>query len=144
MKKAKKTLRLSPLRARLCCKNGLRVTQIANGFLNTRRRASRRPSRILPSPSAKLSAKSGEPWAGRKVILNLPNTVEACTPNLYADQIEYFCRKLSCRKDVIISVHTHNDRGCAVAASELAVMAGADASKAPCLAMANAPATWTS
>ena len=67
-----------------------------------------------------------QPWAGRKVILNLPHTVEACTPNLYADQIEYFCRKLSCRKDVIISVHTHNDRGCAVAASELAVMAGAD------------------
>lgn len=67
-----------------------------------------------------------QPWAGRKVILNLPNTVEACTPNLYADQIEYFCRKLSCRKDVVISVHTHNDRGCAVAASELAVMAGAD------------------
>ena len=67
-----------------------------------------------------------QPWAGRKVILNLPNTVEACTPNCYADQIEYFCRKLSCRKDVVISVHTHNDRGCAVAASELAVMAGAD------------------
>ena len=67
-----------------------------------------------------------QPWAGRKVILNLPNTVEACTPNLYADQIEYFCRKLSGRKDVVISVHTHPDRGCAVAASELAVMAGAD------------------
>ena len=67
-----------------------------------------------------------QPWAGRKVILNLPNTVEACTPNLYADQIEYFCRHLPCRKDVIISVHTHNDRGCAVAASELAVMAGAE------------------
>jgi len=67
-----------------------------------------------------------QPWAGRKVILNLPHTVEACTPNLYADQIEYFCRHLSCREHVTISVHTHNDRGCAVAASELAVMAGAD------------------
>lgn len=67
-----------------------------------------------------------QPWAGRKVILNLPNTVEACTPNCYADQIEYFCRHLSCREHVTISVHTHNDRGCAVAASELAVMAGAD------------------
>lgn len=67
-----------------------------------------------------------QPWNGQKVILNLPNTVEVSTPNLYADQIEYFCRHLSCRKDVVISVHTHNDRGCAVAASELAVMAGAD------------------
>ena len=67
-----------------------------------------------------------QPWAGRKVILNLPNTVEACTPNCYADQIEYFCRHLSCRRHITLSVHTHNDRGCAVAASELAVMAGAD------------------
>ena len=66
MKKAKKTLRLSPLRARLCCKNGLRVTQIANGFLNTRRRVSRRPSRILPSPFAKPSAKSGSRGQGAK------------------------------------------------------------------------------
>ncbi|MBP3194675.1 MAG: 2-isopropylmalate synthase [Cardiobacteriaceae bacterium] len=62
----------------------------------------------------------------RKIILNLPNTVECATANIYADQVEYFCRNLSCRDDVIISVHTHNDRGCAVAASELAVLAGAD------------------
>ncbi|SUO98614.1 2-isopropylmalate synthase [Suttonella indologenes] len=67
-----------------------------------------------------------QPWQGQQVILNLPSTVEASTPNLYADQIEYFCRHLSCRKHVSISVHTHNDRGCAIAASELAVMAGAD------------------
>lgn len=67
-----------------------------------------------------------QPWSGQKVILNLPSTVESSTPNVYADQIEYFCRHLSCRKDVVVSVHTHNDRGCAVAASELAVMAGAD------------------
>lgn len=66
------------------------------------------------------------PQDGQKVILNLPATVEASTPNLYADQIEYFCRHLSSRKDVIISLHTHNDRGCGVAASELGVMAGAD------------------
>lgn len=66
------------------------------------------------------------PSSGQKVILNLPGTVEASTPNLYADQVEYFCRHLSCRDQVIISVHTHNDRGCAVAASELALMAGAD------------------
>lgn len=67
-----------------------------------------------------------EPWNGQAVILNLPATVESSTPNLYADQVEYFCRHLSCREHVRISVHTHNDRGCAVAASELAVMAGAD------------------
>lgn len=67
-----------------------------------------------------------QPWHGQKVILNLPNTVECSTPNLYADQVEYFCRHLSCREHVSISVHTHNDRGCAIAASELAVMAGAD------------------
>ena len=67
-----------------------------------------------------------QPQQGQKVILNLPATVEASTPNLYADQIEYFCRHLPSRKDVIISLHTHNDRGCGVAASELGVMAGAD------------------
>ena len=67
-----------------------------------------------------------QPWAGRKVILNLPHTVEACTPNLYADQIEYFCRHLSCREHVTISVHTHNDRGCGVADSEMGLLAGAD------------------
>lgn len=67
-----------------------------------------------------------QPWQGQQVILNLPSTVEASTPNLYADQIEYFCRHLYCREHVSISVHTHNDRGCAIAASELAVMAGAD------------------
>ncbi|UNU73236.1 2-isopropylmalate synthase [Moraxella nasovis] len=67
-----------------------------------------------------------EPHNGQKVILNLPATVEASTPNLYADQIEYFCRHLPSRKDVIISLHTHNDRGCGVAAAELGVMAGAD------------------
>ncbi|OBX83597.1 2-isopropylmalate synthase [Moraxella nonliquefaciens] len=66
------------------------------------------------------------PQDGQKVILNLPATVEASTPNLYADQIEYFCRHLPSRKDVIISLHTHNDRGCGVAASEFGVMAGAD------------------
>ena len=66
MKKAKKTLRLSPLRARLCCKNGLRVTQIANGFLNTRRKASRKLNLTLLLPFAKPSAKSGSRGQGAK------------------------------------------------------------------------------
>ena len=62
----------------------------------------------------------------RKVILNLPATVEMSTPNIYADQIEWFCSRIDERDSVQISVHTHNDRGCAVAAAELAVMAGAE------------------
>ncbi len=66
------------------------------------------------------------PKAGEKVILNLPSTVESATPNVYADQIEWMCRHIARRKDVMISVHAHNDRGCAVAATELALMAGAD------------------
>ena len=61
-----------------------------------------------------------------KVILNLPATVEVSTPNVYADQIEWMHRNLARRDGVIISVHCHNDRGCGIAASELAIMAGAD------------------
>ncbi|MBM9615614.1 2-isopropylmalate synthase [Desulfobulbus rhabdoformis] len=67
-----------------------------------------------------------EPTPENPVILNLPATVEMSTPNIYADQIEWFCRNLKNRDCAIISVHTHNDRGAAVAASELALMAGAD------------------
>lgn len=59
------------------------------------------------------------------VILNLPNTVEMCTPNTFADQVEYFIDHLPNRESGIISVHPHNDRGCGVAASELALLAGA-------------------
>ena len=62
----------------------------------------------------------------RKVILNLPNTVEMCTPNTHADQIEYFIRHLKGRDRAIISLHPHNDRGTGVAATELALMAGAE------------------
>ena len=60
------------------------------------------------------------------VILNLPNTVEMCTPNTYADQIEYFIRHLPNRDVAIISVHPHNDRGTGVACAELSMLAGAD------------------
>lgn len=60
------------------------------------------------------------------VILNLPNTVEMCTPNTYADQVEYFIRHLPNRDAAIISIHPHNDRGCAVGATELAMLAGAE------------------
>jgi len=67
-----------------------------------------------------------EPTEQSKVILNLPSTVEMTTPNVYADQIEYFVRNIPRRDLAVISLHTHNDRGCGVAASELALMAGAD------------------
>ena len=67
-----------------------------------------------------------QPKPGNKAIINLPATVEVATPNVYADQIESVCDKISRRDSIIISLHTHNDRGCGVAASELGVMAGAD------------------
>lgn len=67
-----------------------------------------------------------QPCAERPMVINLPATVEVSTPNVYADQIEYFCRRFSRRSDVCISVHPHNDRGTGVASAELAVMAGAD------------------
>jgi 2-isopropylmalate synthase len=67
-----------------------------------------------------------QPEPGREIILNLPATVEMSTPNTYADQIEYFSRGLTRRDVSAISLHPHNDRGTAVAATELAVMAGAD------------------
>lgn len=66
------------------------------------------------------------PTPEQPVIINLPATVEMSTPNIYADQIEWFCDRVKHRDALIISLHTHNDRGCAVAAAELGVMAGAD------------------
>ncbi len=67
-----------------------------------------------------------KPTPERPIILNLPATVEAATPNIYADQIEYFCRNLPNPESAVISLHTHNDRGTGVAAAELGLMAGAD------------------
>lgn len=67
-----------------------------------------------------------QPTPAQKLILNLPATIEAATPNIYADQIEYFGRHVNKRDSVLISLHTHNDRGTGVAATELGLMAGAD------------------
>ncbi|HJV15211.1 MAG TPA: 2-isopropylmalate synthase [Propionibacteriaceae bacterium] len=67
-----------------------------------------------------------QPSEGREIILNLPATVEMATPNVYADQIEWFSRHVHNREHVAISLHPHNDRGTATAATELALMAGAD------------------
>ena len=66
-----------------------------------------------------------KPTIERPIIFNLPSTVEVSTPNVYADQIEWFCRNIQNRDAIVVSLHTHNDRGCAVAAAELAVMGGA-------------------
>ena len=66
------------------------------------------------------------PTPAAPLILNLPATVECATPNVYADQIEWFCRNIPNRDSVVISLHTHNDRGTGVAAAELGLMAGAD------------------
>ena len=67
-----------------------------------------------------------EPDANRPMVLNLPTTVECSTPNVFADQVEWMHRRLARREHIVLSVHPHNDRGTAVAAAELAVMAGAD------------------
>lgn len=67
-----------------------------------------------------------QPTVARPCIINLPATVESSTPNVFADQVEWFCNHISRRDAVIVSLHTHNDRGCAVAAAELGLLAGAD------------------
>ncbi len=67
-----------------------------------------------------------QPTVEDKAIINLPSTVELSTPNVYADQIELFCRMFQHRQQAIISLHTHNDRGTGIAASELGILAGGD------------------
>ncbi len=66
-----------------------------------------------------------QPTPDKPIIFNLPSTVEVATPNVYADQIEWFCRNINNRDAIVVSLHTHNDRSCAVGSAELAVMAGA-------------------
>jgi 2-isopropylmalate synthase len=67
-----------------------------------------------------------QPQKGQKVVVNLPATVEMTTSNVFADQVEYFCSNVAQREHIRVSLHTHNDRGCAVAAAELGLLAGAD------------------
>ncbi len=79
--------------------------------------------------AVEISNRVAETWQvgpDREIILNLPATVESSTPNLYADMIEYFCRNIDNREHVCVSLHCHNDRGTAVAATEFGLMAGAD------------------
>lgn len=67
-----------------------------------------------------------QPGPDREIVINLPTTVERCTPNVYADQIEYMSRNLSRREHVVLSAHNHNDRGTGIATAELAMLAGVD------------------
>lgn len=75
----------------------------------------------------------------KRMIANLPATVEVATPNNYADQIEWFCRTIKSRDSLIVSVHPHNDRGTGVAAAELTLMAGADRVEEPSSPTASVP-----
>ncbi len=67
-----------------------------------------------------------KPTPFKKMIINLPNTLEACTPNIYADRIEWMCSNLKNRENILVSIHPHNDRGTAVASAEMAILAGAN------------------
>ena len=67
-----------------------------------------------------------QPSKDKKTIMNLPATVELSTPNIYADQVEWMCRNLKNRENIIVSLHPHNDRGTGIGAAELGLMAGAD------------------
>ena len=80
------------------------------------------------------------PSPAKKTILNLPATVEMATPNIYADQIESLAGNIRDRDCITLSLHPHNDRGTAVAAAELGIMAGADRVEGTLLATASAPA----
>jgi len=109
---------------------------------STRPRASQAPSSTLPKRfgggDRRLAADSNSEDDPQPSA-----TVEMSTPNIYADQIEWCHRNIKGRESFVLSVHPHNDRGSAVAATELALMQAPSGSKAPCSAMASAPATST-
>ena len=102
------------------------VARRPSSSTSTRPRASPAPSSTTPSRSATRSIAVIDPTPERPLILNLPATVEMYTPNLYADAIEWFLRHVDRRDSIVLSLHPHNDRGTAVAAAELGVLAGAD------------------
>ncbi len=83
-----------------------------------------------------------QPTVEKPIIFNLPSTVEMTTPNVYADQIEWMNKHFTDRDKIIVSIHPHNDRGCGVAAAELAMLAERTELKAHCLAMEREPAMW--
>ena len=85
-----------------------------------------------------------KPTPDNKVIINLPVTVSMSMPHVYANQVEFMCDNLKYRENVIVSLHPHNDRGCAVADSEMGLLAGADRIEGTLFGTGNAPVTWTS
>ena len=97
-----------------------------NGCLNTRRKSFTGTELDFAVEVVDAVTAVWQPTPEHPVIINLPATVEMSTPNVYADQIEWFCDHVRNREALLISLHTHNDRGCAVAAAELGVLAGAD------------------
>ncbi len=109
-----------------------RIRQLADQMTGTEIRFEYSPESFTGTelPFAKRACEAvmaiWQPTPEKPMILNLPATVEMSTPNIYADQIEWFCRNVRDRESLIISLHPHNDRGTGVAAAELALMAGAD------------------
>ena len=95
----------------------------------------------MPGISAMLCWMFWKPTPEKKVIINLPVTVEHSMPHVYACQVEYMCKHLDYRDSVVVSLHPHNDRGCGVADCELGLLAGADRIEEPCSATVNAPET---
>ena len=112
--------------AQLCMKYAEQITPDTDIYYEYSPSPTRAPSWSSPSRSATRSTTCGSPRPERKVIINLPATVEMATPNVYADSIEWMHRNLRHRENIILSLHPHNDRGTAVAAAELGFMAGAD------------------
>ncbi len=108
------------------------VTSLAEGKLEGRIRYEYSPESFTctePEYAAEITNAVLEilkPSPDRKVIVNLPSTIEVATANVYADQIEYMCKHLNNRENLVISVHAHNDRGTGVGSTELALLAGAD------------------
>ena len=84
-----------------------------------------------------------QPTADRKAVINLPATVENAMPHVYAQQVEYMCKHLKFRENVVVSLHPHNDRGCGVASAEFGLLAGADRVRVRSSATASARATAT-
>ena len=80
----------------------------------------------------------------KKVIINIPTTVENAMPHVFAGQVEYVDKNLKYRDGVVLSLHPHNDRGCGVATAEMGILAGADRIEGTLLEMENVPVTWIS
>ena len=116
----------SPCAARNGSKNVCRGSKARKSCSSIRRKVSARTEVEFAKEISEAVMDVWQPTPKRKMILNLPDTVEVAMPNVYADQIEWMCRNIKNRDSLIISLHTHNDRSTGVAATELGLLAGAD------------------